>query len=63
MTDKEASEMINKIIKAGSVEAGIFISLLSYYYLQNYDLTEEKFFKSLKNSINRLKEDDDNDKV
>ena len=63
MTEKEASKIINKILKAGSVEAGIFISLLSYYYLQNYDLTEEKFFESLKNSINKLKEDDNNDEI
>lgn len=55
MTQKQAENAINKLFKENdSAELGIFISLLSYHYIQCFDLTKEEFLKSLKNSLNKL---------
>ena len=61
MTQKQAENTINKLFKENdSVELGIFISLISYNYLKCFDLTKEQFMNSLSNSIDKLKESEEN---
>jgi len=38
-------------------EVGVYISLMSYYYMKKYNLTEKEIIKSLKNSLKILKSD------
>ena len=48
-------ELARYIIKENdAINTGIFISLLSFYYQEKYDVTIEDFIKSLKNSIKKL---------
>lgn len=46
------------VIKNDAREIGILISLLCYYYLKYYDVTEKDIIKSLKNSIKILKNEE-----
>lgn len=51
MKVSEANKLINKIMDESPVEAEIFISMLARAYIDEVGITKEKFFKSLKNSI------------
>lgn len=62
MTVRRAEKLIDEIFKENSTEVGIFISMLANEYLKRTNATEEKFFKSLKNSLKILKETDEKDK-
>ncbi len=57
MTVQEANKIIDKVLKEDSVEAGIFISMLSNEYIKQSNITEEQFIKSLKNSLKILKKE------
>ena len=59
MTLQEANRLIKKILKSDCVEAGIFISMLSYEYMEKFNVSEKNFLRSLKNSIKVLGSDDD----
>ena len=53
----------NKVIETlttqyDSKELGIFISLLSYEYIQKVGITKEQFMTSLSNSIDKLEDDE-----
>ena len=49
-----ATKIINQVIKEGSVEAGIFISILSYNFITNFGVKRADFLKSLKNSLKTI---------
>lgn len=55
MKVKKANKIIKNILKENSVEVGIFLSMLSNEYIKKYNIDENKFYKSLKNSIKILK--------
>lgn len=57
MTLRKAQKIISKVMNEGPSEAGIFISLLAKTYLDEVDITEQEFFKSLKKSIKILNEE------
>lgn len=57
MTIRKAQRLINKIMSEDPVEVGVFISLLVKTYLDEVDVSEQEFFKSLKKSIRILKEE------
>lgn len=57
MTLRKAQKIINKVMNEGPTEAGVFISLLTKTYLDEVDVTEQEFFKSLKKSIKILNEE------
>lgn len=57
MTLRKAQKIINKVMNEGPIEAGVFISLLAKTYLDEVDITEQEFFKSLKKSIKILNEE------
>ena len=57
MEIKKANKIIDEILKENIIEIGIFISMLSYEYMQKYNIDEKKFFNSLKNSLKILKKE------
>lgn len=55
----EAKELIEKLVSQGNPqEVGIFISLLSYRYIQEMKISKEQFMTSLSNSIDKLEKDE-----
>ena len=55
----EAHKVIDKLVEQGdSKEVGIFISLLSYRYMQTMGIIKEQFMTSLSNSINKLENEE-----
>ena len=54
MEAKRAVMLIDEILRENSVESGIFISLLSKNYIKKYNITNESFLGSLKNSLRRI---------
>lgn len=55
MEVKKARKMIRKIINENeATEIGIFISMLSFQFMQVCNLSEEDFIRSLKNSLKIL---------
>ncbi|MBR3002425.1 MAG: hypothetical protein IKF38_02520 [Clostridia bacterium] len=51
----EAYKVIDTLVEKGKPkEVGIFISLLSYRYIQKMGITKEQFMTSLSNSIDGL---------
>lgn len=55
MSEKQAIKTIEKIMNKNDViEAGIFISILSYEYMKFYNISQKNFLKSLKNSLEIL---------
>ena len=61
MTDKRAEKLIKEIMDKDAQTAGIFISLLSYNYIQKYGISNKEFIKSLKNSLKIIEENRNND--
>ena len=57
MTPEQAYKIINKILKLDAKEAGIFISLLSYEFINQYEITNKEYLKSLENSLKLLQEE------
>ncbi len=51
MTTKKANKLMNTILKEDVAEIGVFISLLSYEYMQNIGISKEEFLEHLKNSL------------
>lgn len=54
MEIKKALQLIDNILNENSIEAGIFISLLSKKYIEKYQIDNEQFLTSLKNSLEKL---------
>lgn len=60
MKPLKAKRMIEKIInKEKCTEVGIFISMLSFYFIKSYDISIKEFIKSLKNSLEILEKEND----
>lgn len=55
MKIKKANKLINRILKNDFTEIGIFISMLSYKFIEKYNIDEKDFYKHLKSSIKILK--------
>lgn len=49
-------DLMKSILANEAQDTGIFISLLSFYYIQITNATKRQFFKSLKASINDIEE-------
>lgn len=58
MKIRKANKMINEILKEDNIEIGIFISMLSYEYIRQSNITEKQFINSLKNSLEQLKKEE-----
>jgi len=58
MEAKKALKLIDNILSENSIEAGIFISFLSKKYIEKYQIPNEKFLTSLKNSLEKLQNGD-----
>ena len=68
MEVKKARKLIRKIINENEApEIGIFISMLSYSFMQVCGIKQEDFIRSLKNSLKILEEkkieSDKNEKI
>lgn len=59
MQVKDAEKQIEKIIKEGAIEAGVFISLLVDKYMKTYDVSKNDFDRSLNNSLKILNKETD----
>lgn len=59
MEAKKALQLIDDILSENSIEAGIFISFLSKKYIEKYQIDNERFLTSLKNSLEKLESKDE----
>lgn len=60
MKPLKTKRMIEKILKEEScIEIGVFISLLSFYFIKSYDISIKEFIKSLKNSLETLEKENE----
>ena len=57
MTPRKYTRLLHSIFKEDAREIGVFISLLSYVYMEKFDVNKTQFLKSLRNSITKLQED------
>lgn len=58
MTQRKANKLIKQILKEDPKEVGIFISLLSYEFMQLTGESNTEFLKRLKNSLKILEKDE-----
>lgn len=51
MTNLYAYKLINKIIKEGNIESGVFITLLSKAYIHAFDIKRDDFINILNKTL------------